>query len=162
MSVYINGADDSSSSQSNTAALYETDLLICNLASSTSFDGEVSELRVWSTARSSAEISANYARRMTGNEEGLLYCWPMDDGPGSASCRELVSGAAAAIAIDKVTNNQVVFLDTMLPHVLFRQTLAADTSDTLSIRPGTLTVPANADVTLPVATRWIPARTPPA
>ena len=148
MSVYINGTDDSSSSQSNTAALYETDLLICNLASSTSFDGEVSELRVWSTARSSAEISANYARRMTGDEDGLLYCWPMDDGPGSVSCRELVSGAAAAIAVDKVTNNQVVFLDTMLPHVLFRQTIAADTSDTLSIRPGTLAVPANADVTL--------------
>ena len=148
MSVYINGADDSSGSQSNTNALYVTDFLICNLASSTSFDGEVSELRVWSTARSSAEISANFTRRMTGNEEGLLYCWPMDDGPGSASCRELVSGAAAAIAVDKVTNNQVVFLDTMLPHVLFRQTLAADTSDTLSIRPGTLTVPANADVTL--------------
>ena len=148
MSVYINGTDDSSSSQSNTAALYETDLLICNLASSTSFDGEVSELRVWSTARSSAEISANYARRMTGNEDGLLYCWPMDDGPGSASCRELVSGAAAAIAIDKVTNNQVVFLDTMLPHVLFRQTLAADTSDALSIRPGTLLVPSNTTVTI--------------
>ena len=148
MFVYINGTDDSSSSQSNTAALYDTDLLICNLASSTSFDGEVSELRVWSTARSAAEISANYARRMTGNEEGLLYCWPMDDGPGSASCRELVSGAAAAIAVDKVTNNQVVFLDTMLPHVLFRQTLAADTSDALSIRPGTLAVPSNTTVTI--------------
>ena len=148
MFVYINGTDDSSSSQINTAALYDTDLLICNLASSTSFDGEVSELRVWSTARSAAEISSNFTRRMTGNEAGLLYCWPMDDGAGSTSCREIVSGAAAAIAVDKVTNNQVVFLDTMLPHVLFRQTIAADTSDTLSIRPGTLAVPANADVTL--------------
>ena len=148
MFVYINGTDDSSSSQSNTAALYDTDLLICNLASSTSFDGEVSELRVWSTPRSAAEISSNFTRRMTGNEAGLLYCWPMDDGPGSASCRELVSGAAAAIAVDKVTNNQVVFLDTMLPHVLFRQTLAADTSDALSIRPGTLAVPSNTTVTI--------------
>ena len=148
MSVYINGTDDSSGSQNNTAALYATDLLICNLASSTSFDGEVSELRVWSTARSAAEISANFTRRMTGSEEGLLYCWPMDDGAGSTSCREIVSGAAAAIAVDKVTNNQVVFLDTMLPHVLFRQTLAADTSDALSIRPGTLAVPSNTAVTI--------------
>ena len=150
MFVYINGTDDSSgASTSNTAALLgETDLLICNLASSTSFDGEVSELRVWATARTAAEISANFTRRVTGNEAGLLYCWPMDDGPGSASCRELVSGAAAAIAVDKVTNNQVVFLDTMLPHVLFRQTLAADTSDALSIRPGTLAVPSNTTVTI--------------
>ena len=148
MSVYINGTDDSSGSQNNTAALYVTDLLICNLASTTSFDGEVSELRVWSTARSAAEIAANFTRRMTGSEAGLLYCWPMDDGAGSTSCREIASGAAAAIAVDKVTNNQVVFLDTMLPHVLFRQTLAADTSDALSIRPGTLAVPSNTTVTL--------------
>ncbi len=148
MSVYINGTDDSSGSQNNTAALYVTDLLICNLGSSTSFDGEVSELRVWSTARSAAEISANFTRRMTGSEDGLLYCWPMDDGAGSTSCREIVSGAAAAIAVDKVTNNQVVFLDTMLPHVLFHQTLAADTSAALSIRPGTLAVPSNTTVTI--------------
>ena len=149
MDVYINGVNDNSNSRSWSGTLYNGYIRIGNVATDASpFDGDLSELRVWSTARSAAEISANFTRRMTGSEEGLLYCWPMDDGAGSTSCREIVSGAAAAIAVDKVTNNQVVFLDTMLPHVLFRQTLAADTSDALSIRPGTLAVPSNTAVTI--------------
>ena len=150
MDVYINGVNDSSSSSKSwTGTLYNGYIRIGNVATDASpFDGDLSELRVWSTARTAAEISANFTRRMTGNEEGLLYCWPMDDGTGSTSCREIVSGAAAAIAVDKVTNNQVVFLDTMLPHVLFRQTLTADTTAALSIRPGTLAVPSNTTVTI--------------
>ena len=149
MDVYINGVKDNGSSKTWSGTLYDGYIRIGNVSTDASpFDGDISELRVWTTARSADEISATFSRRMTGNEAGLLYCWPMDDGTGSTSCREIVSGAAAAIAVDKVTNNQVAFVDTMLPSVLFRQTLTADTSDALSILPGTLAVPDNTDVTI--------------
>ena len=149
MDVYINGVKDNGGSKTWSGSLYNGYIRIGNVSTDSSpFDGVISELRVWTTARSAAEISANFTRRMTGSEEGLLYCWPMDDGSGSTSCREIVSGAAATIAVDKVTNDQVAFLNTMLPYVLFRQTLAADTSDAISILPGTLAVPSNTTVAL--------------
>lgn len=34
--------------------------------------------------------------RADGTEEGLLYCWPFDDGAGTM-CRELVAGRHARI-----------------------------------------------------------------
>ncbi len=47
------------------------------------FDGELSEVRLWSRARTQAEIQADMDRRLRGNEAGLNGYWPLDDGPGS-------------------------------------------------------------------------------
>lgn len=145
MYVYVNDMNDSAYSRSNTAALADTDIVIGYLARSktTAFDGELAEVRVWGNDRSEATIFANYSRRMKGNEAGLLYCWPMDDGSGTM-CRELVSGKN--LTINKTS--QVGWSDSMLPCVLSKQTISADTSETLFIGDGTLAVPANANVTL--------------
>ncbi|MBQ6340754.1 MAG: autotransporter-associated beta strand repeat-containing protein [Kiritimatiellae bacterium] len=145
MYVYIDGQHVSAATKSNTAALATTDIVIGYLAraTSTAFDGELAEVRVWEVDRSEATIRANYTRRMKGTEAGLRYCWPMDDGAAPA-CRELVAGKTATIA----RTDKVGWSDTMLPFVLSRQTLSASTAETLSIGDGTLSVPDNANVVL--------------
>ncbi len=145
MYVYIDGQHVSAANMSNTAALAATDIVIGYLAraTSTAFDGELAEVRVWVVDRSEATIRANYSRRMKGNESGLQYCWPMDDGTGT-TCRELVSGKNATIA----KTDKVGWSDTMLPFVLSRQTLSASTSEKLFIGDGTLAVLANANAML--------------
>ena len=145
MYIYVNDTHDSAASKSNTAAIADTDIVIGYLArgNTTAFDGELAEVRVWNVDRSQATIFANYSRRMKGNEAGLQYCWPMDDGTGT-TCRELVS--SKNLTINKTS--QVGWSDSMLPCVLSKQTISADTSETLFIGDGTLAVPANANVTL--------------
>ncbi|MCP4693763.1 MAG: LamG domain-containing protein, partial [Desulfobacterales bacterium] len=46
------------------------------------FKGFISELRIWSRARSAREILANMNRRLKGDEPDLAGCWPLDRGPG--------------------------------------------------------------------------------
>ena len=42
------------------------------------FDGSISDLRIWSVARTPEQIAANYTNRLTGTEEGLVGYWPLD------------------------------------------------------------------------------------
>ena len=42
------------------------------------FKGRIADVRVWSVARSQAEIVANYQSRLAGDETGLLAYWPLD------------------------------------------------------------------------------------
>ncbi|WDU77870.1 LamG domain-containing protein [Lysinibacillus sp. G01H] len=44
------------------------------------FNGEIADVRLWSTARTSEEIKANYNKALEGNEEGLIGNWKLDDG----------------------------------------------------------------------------------
>ena len=146
MYIYVNDTNDSKTENlKNTATIADTDIVIGYLVrgNTTAFDGELSEVRVWNVDRTQGTIFANYTRRMKGDESGLQYCWPMDDGSGT-TCRELVAGKAATI--NKTDN--VGWSDTMLPFVLSKQTLSASTSEKLFIGDGTLAVPSGADVTL--------------
>ena len=43
------------------------------------FDGLIDEVRVWNTARTSSELSANYQRELAGNESGLQGYWQLDN-----------------------------------------------------------------------------------
>jgi hypothetical protein len=47
------------------------------------FVGQMSELRIWSTVRSQADITENMHRRLVGNEAGLVGYYPLDDDAGS-------------------------------------------------------------------------------
>ena len=146
MLIYVNDKDDSKTAGiTNKTAIAGADIVIGYLAraTATAFDGELSEVRVWNVDRDQATIFANYSRRMKGNESGLQYCWPMDDGSG-ATCRELVAGKNATIT----KTDKVGWSDTMLPFVLSKQTLSASTSEKLFIGDGTLAVPTDADVEL--------------
>ncbi|MCP4662401.1 MAG: LamG domain-containing protein, partial [bacterium] len=47
------------------------------------FQGQIAEVRVWSTARNAQQIRANLFRRLTGEEPWLAGYWPLADGEGT-------------------------------------------------------------------------------
>ena len=48
------------------------------------FRGAAGALRVWQTARTQEEILDDMRRALTGDEQDLVLCWPMNDGQGDA------------------------------------------------------------------------------
>ena len=42
------------------------------------FPGQMAEVRIWETARTSEEIRATMHQRLTGQETGLVGCWPLE------------------------------------------------------------------------------------
>jgi hypothetical protein len=57
------------------------------------FGGRLSDLRVWSVARTDAQILANYTKRLVGNEAGLSGYWKMNEGTG-LTIADSTAGAA--------------------------------------------------------------------
>ncbi len=56
---------------------------------SSSFNGQMSELRIWDHARTSAQVAAGFTRRVTGSEDGLLAHLPFTNSRSA----ETVSGS---------------------------------------------------------------------
>lgn len=57
------------------------------------FKGRIADVRVWTVARSQAEIAANYQNRLAGDETGLLAYWPLDAlGDNGQTVMEAVTG----------------------------------------------------------------------
>ena len=46
------------------------------------FHGKIAEVRVWRRARAQTEILDTMTKELSGDEEGLLLYWPMDEGEG--------------------------------------------------------------------------------
>lgn len=46
------------------------------------FRGQMTEIRLWTRARTAEEIERDRHRRLRGGEEGLAAYWPLDDGAG--------------------------------------------------------------------------------
>jgi hypothetical protein len=93
--MYLNGLPAGGPSQNGNPVVHTLSSTQRRCAGDNSGDpliGLVSEIRVWNTARTASQILANYQKRMTGSESGLIYCAPLDDGSGTA--RDLTSGAA--------------------------------------------------------------------
>lgn len=61
-----------------------------------SFDGVMEDVRIWTTARTDAQIAANYQQTLQLPQQGLLAWWPLDDGSGNIA-HELVAQRDAAI-----------------------------------------------------------------
>jgi hypothetical protein len=47
------------------------------------FNGAIDQVRVWNTAKTDAEILANYNKCLDGNESGLVMYWNFDEGTGT-------------------------------------------------------------------------------
>lgn len=47
--------------------------------------GQISEVRIWKTARSSSQIRADRSRRLSGRELGLAAYWPLDEAEGEVA-----------------------------------------------------------------------------
>lgn len=59
--------------------------------------GYLSELRFWSQARTSSEISDAFATPLSGTESSLEAYWPLDDGSGSAVADATGAGADGSL-----------------------------------------------------------------
>ena len=49
------------------------------------YDGMIAEVRVWNRAIDAAEIQANMNRSLTGDEDGLIGYWPLNEGSGDVA-----------------------------------------------------------------------------
>ena len=57
------------------------------------FRGRIADVRVWTVARTQADIVADYQKRLVGNETGLLGYWPLDEvGDNGQTFVEVKSG----------------------------------------------------------------------
>ena len=68
------------------------------------FCGDISDVRIWNTARSQTDIQSLMNTRLTGSENGLIHYWPFDEGMGSTvtdkagSAHGTITGATWSIA----------------------------------------------------------------
>jgi hypothetical protein len=56
------------------------------------FAGHMEEVRIWNTARTIAQIQRDMYTRMTGDEEGLVGLWPLNDATGNGAPDRSPSG----------------------------------------------------------------------
>ncbi|MDA3923536.1 MAG: autotransporter-associated beta strand repeat-containing protein [Kiritimatiellae bacterium] len=84
--IYIDGELDKSGTF-GTAAIAAANIAIGRLPriSTIGFRGEINDVRVWSTARTQAEIQIAMNTRLTGSEIGLTHYWPLDEGTGTTA-----------------------------------------------------------------------------
>ena len=60
------------------------------------FQGSLADVRVWTKARTAAEIAADYRSRLRGDEDGLLLYAPFDDANGTVA-HDMVSGQSLVV-----------------------------------------------------------------
>ncbi|MCA9688171.1 MAG: LamG domain-containing protein [Myxococcales bacterium] len=93
--VYVNGALDGERSGS-AAWVGAGPMRLGRTATTYYFDGQLSELRIWSRARDAAEIAANMGRRLSGLEGALAAYFPLDEGSG-ATLDDSIGGAPGVV-----------------------------------------------------------------
>ncbi len=98
MRLYVNG--ELAASKAFTGAITHSaqPLRIGNGSGGYPWRGQIDEARVWSVARSAAEIAANYQQALAGNEAGLEGWWRMDE-PVDAGSVFVDSSAAGRNAL---------------------------------------------------------------
>ena len=62
------------------------------------FNGDITDVRLWSTARSAGDISSLMAQRLVGNESGLAGYWKLDESSGGTAAAANPGGPAGAVA----------------------------------------------------------------
>ena len=67
-------------------------VLGCNPTNQACFGGYFDELRVWSVARSAAEVLSLYDRPAAGDESGLVGYWKFDEDSGTTTADAVTAG----------------------------------------------------------------------
>jgi VCBS repeat-containing protein len=104
--AYVNGVQIGSGSfSSNTPLLFDSTHRL--RIGGTGFPGEnmngaIDDVRVWSVARTQAQISGNMNRTLAGTESGLAAYWRFDEGTGTAA-KDEVTGVNATLTGSGVT-----------------------------------------------------------
>jgi hypothetical protein len=99
VAVLINGAVEASATPALTTPLdAPTSITIGgNTIDNRYFTGAIDELRLWSVARSAAEIQATMHQVLTGSEAGLVGYWRFDESSGSTAADASPSGNTATV-----------------------------------------------------------------
>lgn len=69
-----------------------------NVAGAQFFEGEIDEVRLWTRARTAAEIRGDMHRRLTGVEADLAQYWRVDEGTGSTLANAVTGGASLSVS----------------------------------------------------------------
>ncbi len=96
LSLYLNGELESSGTRSMKSSMGDL-LLGTNKNLSMYLDGEMDEVRIWSTALSQSEIQANLYQMLTGTETGLLAYYSFEDS-NNTSITDFTSNAYTGTA----------------------------------------------------------------
>lgn len=83
--VYVNGALTQSVAWTNGLTDSGTDLLLGSRSGTTFFSGQMDEVRVWTIAKTEAEIRESMCRTLVGNEAGLAAYYRLDQIDGSTT-----------------------------------------------------------------------------
>ncbi len=119
--IYINGVLKTSQKTNAAKLIASTDSILIGHSnlSGVSFIGNIDELRIWSVARTSAEILASIKTVLAGNEAGLKAYYSFDDDStihtfhdfaGGGSEGKLVSSAALTISTSPVTGTTASYM----------------------------------------------------
>ncbi len=98
MQLYINGVLDNSSNQTGTITSGNGTLLLSGNGNERLFDGNIEEARIWSDARTAAEIRENMTQTLTGSESGLFTYYRFDEADGTTLYDRTSNGHNATLA----------------------------------------------------------------
>ena len=99
ITVLVNGVEEASASTGNTRPLADPQQIFVggNTIDLRYFGGAIDELRIWSVARTAAEIQATMHQRLTGNDAGLVGYYRFDDAAGLVAADSSPSRDDAAL-----------------------------------------------------------------
>jgi hypothetical protein len=110
--LYVNGVFDSDSN-TNSVTFPACDKVGFGVRLTTSkifYDGKLSDVRIWNTARTAQQIADNYNKRLIGNESGLVGYWKLDKGSGT-TVTDSTSNANAGTITGAVWDNSEPFTE---------------------------------------------------
>jgi probable HAF family extracellular repeat protein len=123
--IYINGAPVGSATLNVPSNVVRTNNFIgrSNFAGDAYANAAFDEVRIWSSARTSAQIQADMAHALTGTEPGLQDYWKFDEGTGSATADQTGNSVTGKLvgraSYQSITNGPVFFApDTPFGYVL--------------------------------------------
>jgi len=89
--VYANGEEVANSGRSINTSADQPFRIGRWMNRSTGFKGEIVDVRVWDVARSKEDIQRDMNVELTGEEDGLVGYWPLNEGEGDVA-RDLAGG----------------------------------------------------------------------
>jgi hypothetical protein len=109
--IYVNGVEEGANTQT---ATYDNTSNTFNMGrhftTAAFLNGKMSDVRIWNTARTAAQIADNYNKRLIGNESGLVGYWKLDKGSGT-TVADSTSNANAGTITGAVWDNSEPFTE---------------------------------------------------
>ncbi len=98
MRVFVNGVLDGSLASTRNPKSGNTPLKIGERGNGgTTLGGSIDEVRLWSVARTAAELQANLAQCLSGTEPGLAGYWRLNEGSGLSALDSSANGNTATL-----------------------------------------------------------------